>query len=593
MTAKGLTEADLRVVQIEAIYLPLMERQARLNHHRTGIYLCLFLAALPIFIQSKTLKNTSAFVFFLGNILIFTLISTHSGLGLFHVVVAFAYETSVEGTMRAYNQNYYIPILFATFIFMIGDALMIYRCFLIWQRSYWAIFPSVVIAATSSGLHITVVWFATQVPRNLFLVRRWPPIALTVIFYFIQTSLTTSLIVWKIRSQSRWRTGIGLVSVHVPSILSITRIIAESAMVYTVGMFVFVIFLFVDNPGRLVIHSCMLPITGIVFVLMALRIDAVRQESRHIPASASLVPTWLVEEHKSTSPGTARAAEGDERVARDQTPPLIPSFHSPQPTSQKSTSVGCQVLSVPDEKEGMNGAHSQRMDHLLSSLYSPSLNNLTSSTGQPLIPPPGRANTKNQGCDKAKEESFWKASCLNHHRDLTISRNGSHCADSIGDLWVFDTLDETLAWSSQPIKLRRRARYISIWLTSKLGLKTAILGSTNGAEINICNLLERDLGPLLAGGWYKPPRRPGSRRRVSSSKLSTSLVSGGSPAAATVAKLINTPSSNPAPNGRLYMPLPAAYPVLIPSIAIKYAAASIFVMENVLMFLLTLVHRAQ
>ncbi|KAH6892758.1 hypothetical protein BKA70DRAFT_1571538 [Coprinopsis sp. MPI-PUGE-AT-0042] len=315
MTPQGLTEADTRMMQLKALFLVSVWLEGFLY----GVYLSLFIAALPILIPSKTLKSPSASVFFIGNVLIFTLVSIHSGLSLFHVVVSFAYQTSVEGTMQAYNENYYRPILFAAFIFMIGDVLM-------------TIFPSVVLAATSSGLHITVVWFATQVPRHLFLVRSWPPIALAIIFYFIQTSLTTFLIVWKIRSQFRLRTDIGLVSVHVPRILSIMRIIIESALIYTTGMLTFLVFLLANNPGRLVIHSCMLPITGgcprltsslgytlievlwnpgIVFVLMALRTHAVRQESRYMPASPSLLPTWLVEEPKSKSSGPQPVAEGD------------------------------------------------------------------------------------------------------------------------------------------------------------------------------------------------------------------------------------------------------------------------------------------
>ncbi|KAH6874484.1 hypothetical protein BKA70DRAFT_1577195 [Coprinopsis sp. MPI-PUGE-AT-0042] len=330
MASQELTEAGARIIQLKLLFLVSVWLEGFLY----GIYLFLFIAALPILIQSKTLKKPSASVFFIGNVLIFTLVSIHTGLSIFHVVVAFAYQTSVEGTMQAYNQKYYIPILLALLIFMIGDILMIYRCFLIWQRNYWAIFPSGVLAATSSGLHITVVWFATQVPRNLFLVRSWPPIALAIIFYFIQTSLTTFLIVWKIRSQLQRETDTGLPSIHVPSILSITRIISESALIYTAGMFIFLVFLVTSNPVRLVIHSCMLPTTGIVFVLMALRIHAVRQGSRCMPASPSLVPTWLVEEPKSTSSGPQPAAEGDERLARDQTIPSTPSFNSPQPTSR-------------------------------------------------------------------------------------------------------------------------------------------------------------------------------------------------------------------------------------------------------------------
>ncbi|KAH6885056.1 hypothetical protein BKA70DRAFT_1124211 [Coprinopsis sp. MPI-PUGE-AT-0042] len=331
MTAKGLTEADNRIIQIKVAYLVSVWLEGFLY----GVYLCLFIPALPILIRSKALKNPSSSIFFMGNVLIFILVSIHNGLGLFQVVVAFAYQASAEGTTQAYNQDYYVPILFATFVFTIGDALMIYRCFLVWQRNYWIIAPSVLLSVTSTGLHITVVWFATQVPRTQFVVPRWPPIALAIIFYFIQTSLTTFLIIWKIRSQCRRRTDTGLASVHVPCILSIMRIIAESAGIYTTGMLVLCTLLLVNNPGRAVIHACMLPITGIVFVLMALRIDAVRQESRRMPASASLLPTWLVDEPKPSESG-AEPTEEDQQPTRTHTPPREISSGVPQPMSQAS-----------------------------------------------------------------------------------------------------------------------------------------------------------------------------------------------------------------------------------------------------------------
>ncbi|KAH6885057.1 hypothetical protein BKA70DRAFT_1445282 [Coprinopsis sp. MPI-PUGE-AT-0042] len=246
MTPQGLTdsEADARMMQLKALFLV----SVWLVGFLYGVYLFLFIAVLPILIPSKTLKSPSASVFFIGNVLIFTLVSIHSGLSLFHVVVSFAYQTSVEGTMQAYNQNYYRPILFAAFIFMIGDVLMMlldiptelldYLPFCCTRRYF-----------LGASYHSCLVRHSST-PRHLFLVRSWPPIALAIIFYFIQTSLTTFLIVWKIRSQFRLRTDIGLASVHVPRILSIVRIIIESALIYTAGMLIFLVFLVANNPGR-------------------------------------------------------------------------------------------------------------------------------------------------------------------------------------------------------------------------------------------------------------------------------------------------------------------------------------------------------
>ncbi|KAH6867243.1 hypothetical protein BKA70DRAFT_1414943, partial [Coprinopsis sp. MPI-PUGE-AT-0042] len=59
----------------------------------------------------------------------------------------------------------------ATIVSMIGDLLMIYRCFLIWNRNYWAISLPIVLAAFSSGFDISTIWFAHQVSFSRFLIR--------------------------------------------------------------------------------------------------------------------------------------------------------------------------------------------------------------------------------------------------------------------------------------------------------------------------------------------------------------------------------------------------------------------------------------
>ncbi|KAH6874475.1 hypothetical protein BKA70DRAFT_1480179 [Coprinopsis sp. MPI-PUGE-AT-0042] len=297
----GLTKVD---IEVKISYLIAVWLQGFLY----GVYLCLFIAVLPILIRSSALKNFSAAVFFMGNMLIFILVSIICGVSVFDTVVAFSFQTENKGPTRPFNDTGYwvgyIPLMLAVFIAMIGDALMvslsfttsgffhvvIYRCFLVWQRSYRVIFVSLLLAALSFGCHIATVWFANHIPFNLLRVQNWLPMALTPIFYLLQTTLTTSLIAWKIWSQSRRNTSVGLAPLHVPRLLSIMRIIVESAMIYTMGMLVMLVLLVLDHPARIAVHSCLVPITGIVFVLMALRIEAVRLESKHMPDSASLMP---------------------------------------------------------------------------------------------------------------------------------------------------------------------------------------------------------------------------------------------------------------------------------------------------------------
>ncbi|KAH6885068.1 hypothetical protein BKA70DRAFT_128769 [Coprinopsis sp. MPI-PUGE-AT-0042] len=287
LEGSGLTKVD---IEVKISYLIAVWLQGFLF----GVYLCLFVAVLPILVRNGALKNFSAAVFFMGNMLIFVFVSIICGVSVFDTLVAFAYQIENKGPIRPFNDTGYwvgyIPLMLAMFIAMIGDILMIYRCFLVWQRSYRVIFVSLILAALSFGCHIATVWFANHVPFDLFRVQNWLPMALTPVFYLLQTSLTTSLIAWKIWSQTRRNTNVGLATLHVPRLLSIMRIIVESAVIYTMGMLVMLVLLVLDHPARIAIHSCLIPITGIVFVLMALRIEAVRQESKHMPASPSHMP---------------------------------------------------------------------------------------------------------------------------------------------------------------------------------------------------------------------------------------------------------------------------------------------------------------
>ncbi|KAH6874481.1 hypothetical protein BKA70DRAFT_1240470 [Coprinopsis sp. MPI-PUGE-AT-0042] len=274
----GLAKED---IEVKIAYLISVWLQGFLY----GVYICLFIAVLPITIRGGALKNFTAAVFFMGNMLIFFLVSIicviffaslvqdTPGVSVFDTVVAFAYQIESKGPIRPFNDRGYwvgyIPLMLAVFIAMIGDILMvvIYRCFLVWQRSYRVIFVSLILAALSFGCHIATVWFANHVPFNLFRVQNWLPMASTPVFYLLQTTLTTSLIAWKIWSQTQRNTNVELAPLHVPRLLSIMRIIVESAVIYTIGMLVMLVLLILDHPARIAIHSCMIPITGKRLVL--------------------------------------------------------------------------------------------------------------------------------------------------------------------------------------------------------------------------------------------------------------------------------------------------------------------------------------
>ncbi|KAH6885069.1 hypothetical protein BKA70DRAFT_1410641 [Coprinopsis sp. MPI-PUGE-AT-0042] len=297
----GLTQRDvqLRVVCLASVWLEGL---------LYGVYLCLFIAVFPVLARSNPFRNSSTAVFVVGNVLIFVLISIFNATSIFTPIIAFAYQTEIEGTRRIfYDLGLWVnslQLVLGVMLFITGDILVIYRCFLIWGRCYRVILLPSVLSALAAALHIATLWFALHISLPFVLVRNWAIITLPFILYFLQNVLTTSLIVYKIYSHFRRSREIGLVSVHTPHLLPIIKIVIESAAIYTAAVLVLVVLIALDHPARTAMHTCLMPIIGIVFVLMALRTHAVKEDSKQIPPTASLMPTWLgFDEPKSTDPG--------------------------------------------------------------------------------------------------------------------------------------------------------------------------------------------------------------------------------------------------------------------------------------------------
>jgi hypothetical protein len=143
-------------------------------------------------------QNGPAVVFFIGNKLIFLVVSANTGqphrsirflrgpgdlsrcsaTSLFHSIVAFAYQTGLDAPARVFSDTKYwagyVPLIFAAIIYITGDILMVsflllllrslivitllllYRCFLIWGRNYWVIVVPVILAAISAGKPFTI-----------------------------------------------------------------------------------------------------------------------------------------------------------------------------------------------------------------------------------------------------------------------------------------------------------------------------------------------------------------------------------------------------------------------------------------------------
>ncbi|KAJ2914553.1 hypothetical protein MD484_g5865, partial [Candolleomyces efflorescens] len=179
----------------------------------------------------------------------------------------------------------------------IADGLVIYRCFLIWRRNYWIIILPTLLLVTSMAMTF-VNWRWFKHPEE------FDPKVITPIFNMIfplnlaQNVITTTLIATKIYLQHRASQRSGLQLSSAINLITIIRIIVESAMLYTILTTIIIILFFTLHPAVVIPQQCLAPVIGIVFSMIAIRTHVARSESGAVRSGWSsnpFYPTWLSE----------------------------------------------------------------------------------------------------------------------------------------------------------------------------------------------------------------------------------------------------------------------------------------------------------
>lgn len=274
-----------------------------------GAYLYLFIAGMSLLGRKQALTTFSSRVFFAGSIAMFIPISIHNSLNLYRLINAFGYAPNIRSPalyMITFRwENYSLSILLALTLW-IADSLVIYRCFVIWQKNWWIIAIPSLLSLLCVVIHTLNIWGALTFARITDAPRGYTPVV-SMLFplYLAQNVLTTSLVVIKIWLRHRETRHTGLVSLHTPSLVFVMRIIVESAAIYTTEILVAYVLLEVRHPARLFFLYLLNPSIGIAFILLVVRAHAAGEEAKNGFESPSMLPTWLVSEAKGEVPSTA------------------------------------------------------------------------------------------------------------------------------------------------------------------------------------------------------------------------------------------------------------------------------------------------
>ncbi|KAF8184795.1 hypothetical protein BJ912DRAFT_974096 [Pholiota molesta] len=264
----------------------------------TGVYACLFFFAFYIMLKKQNSGMSSAKVFLCGTLAMFLVATGDLVVNLYRFLRAFVLHVDPLGpTSYFFDFTRWDALAHNAMLCImtwLGDALVIYRCYVIWDRKLWVTYKSV--------LHFPVF--------DLLLLNHTGSNA-ALFFWFTHPNVESpsGIAHWLGRSILRIRAkhdhdrddrhrhsvDSGLVHVSPLNLLAIMRIIIESAMIYTLQLLVLIVLFPLQEFAQLIVQNTVIPSIGIIFVLIAVRVHFSRSRTLFGPAGLPTIHPWLSE----------------------------------------------------------------------------------------------------------------------------------------------------------------------------------------------------------------------------------------------------------------------------------------------------------
>ncbi|KAF9463693.1 hypothetical protein BDZ94DRAFT_1258300 [Collybia nuda] len=248
-----------------------------------GIYTCLFFESLYIILKKRKTQTFSGKIFLTVVSIMYLVATTHIGLSLYRILGAFIWSQDIVRPgiylLDVGNWVNFAPVFTFWLMTWLGDALVIYRCFVIWNQNYAIIvLPSILLIFSIAVNAVIMFWilgpFADRFAELMIWIKTVYPIT------FAQNILTTGLIVFKILRRYRGSTAAGVRNAGSPlRLIHVVRILVESAMLYTVPLFVMIVLNHRGLNAQIIVQCALVPIIGIAINLIAVRIHRTESET--------------------------------------------------------------------------------------------------------------------------------------------------------------------------------------------------------------------------------------------------------------------------------------------------------------------------
>ncbi|TFK65914.1 hypothetical protein BDN72DRAFT_174105 [Pluteus cervinus] len=237
-----------------------------------GFYTPLFFQSLLIARRRSLRRSSSAQVFKYATIVLYTIATLHVSVGLYRIIVGFVYTMPDERMFYWFARRWEHVCYFTVQSIMsyVGQALLIYRCFRMYDSNWLVITPSLILYAVTTGISL----FCNYLWSRPDIVLHYTGLLDSLIpLCFAQHLFTPCLTVYRLLRQHHESRASGIQNSRSRlNLRTVSMIILESTMVYSVALLVTIIMQCVDPQNVQIPSSMSVPTLGLCFSLITIRL---------------------------------------------------------------------------------------------------------------------------------------------------------------------------------------------------------------------------------------------------------------------------------------------------------------------------------
>ncbi|KAL1743587.1 hypothetical protein HDZ31DRAFT_40587 [Schizophyllum fasciatum] len=270
-----------------------------------GLYTVLWARHMMMMV-GKGLSGTKHVIFLTLSIMMYVSAIVHAGLLAYRVLYGIGLTPEAAERQHWWTDltPWHMRMLSALQFtqVVIGDLIQAYRTYVVWSFNIWVVIipsPFFLCAAIT-----TILSFIPSVPSPyLQLILR-----IGLPFSLAYNLTMTALLIWRLAAAHAESARAGVRDVtRPPVLLRIARVVAETGALYVCAYAVFIALNFAGRLEMFVVQAALMPIGGMTFSLMSIRLYRIANEE---PESSWSWPTWTTWSKSETLPEESQSIHG-------------------------------------------------------------------------------------------------------------------------------------------------------------------------------------------------------------------------------------------------------------------------------------------